>query len=245
MNMEKYMTQTLKEKISKFVEQQSHFPFTISNIYDMLRFIADTNGGRMEEVLIQVFESLTKHYDDNRYAVEGWKTNSHYMINEKIIVPYMVGPRYRGGYEMLYNGNVEKIDDLTKALCYITGITYETIGCLSDWVSRTQIIDDEYYQTSEEIKTQARKSYHHFMRLDSTKVKFTEDEWIDYEIKKATEKREACHIREWGVWYEWGFFKVKAFKKGTMHLTFKDKKVWELFNRKVAEAKGFELPEKI
>ena len=48
--------------------------------------------------------------------------------------------------------------------------------------------------------------------------------------------------KEWGVWYEWAFFKVKAFKKGTIHFEFLDNKVLELFNRKVAELKGWQLP---
>lgn len=46
-------------------------------------------------------------------------------------------------------------------------------------------------------------------------------------------------------WYEWGFFEFKAFYKGTMHLKFKDRKVWERLNRAYAETKGFNLPEKI
>jgi hypothetical protein len=49
---------------------------------------------------------------------------------------------------------------------------------------------------------------------------------------------------EFGTWYDWGFFEIKGFKKGTLHCKFKDKNVWELFNRKVAEIKGFELPER-
>jgi hypothetical protein len=49
---------------------------------------------------------------------------------------------------------------------------------------------------------------------------------------------------EWGRWYQWGFFEIKGFKKGTMHFKFSDDKVWELFNRRVAELKGWQLPQK-
>lgn len=42
-----------------------------------------------------------------------------------------------------------------------------------------------------------------------------------------------------------GFFDFKGFKKGTMHLKFKDKKVWEMLNRRYAKIKGQVLPEKI
>lgn len=53
------------------------------------------------------------------------------------------------------------------------------------------------------------------------------------------------HIRLlWGEWGTWGFFRIKGFKKGTMHFEFLDEKVWEEFNRKVAKIKGWKLPDK-
>lgn len=48
---------------------------------------------------------------------------------------------------------------------------------------------------------------------------------------------------EWGQWHEWGFFKFRCYKKGTMHFEFLDEKVWEKFNLEVAKIKGWELPE--
>ena len=250
MNMEKYMTASLKERISKFIEQQSETPFTVANIYNMLQFIHDSNAGRMDEVLIQVFESLTKHYDDNRYHLEGWKTNSHYMINEKMIVPYMVQERDKKTYSLSYNGNVDKIDDLTKALCYLTGIDYNEIGRLDHWVSHVKITDEDYYRNSIDIKLKAGNLYSRYASDWSIKEKFlirnpNMGDFVQAEIERAVKACPDYERREWGVWYDWGFFKVKAFKKGTMHFTFKERKIWELFNRKVAEAKGFELPEKI
>lgn len=50
---------------------------------------------------------------------------------------------------------------------------------------------------------------------------------------------------ETNVWYDSEFFNFKVFKKGTMHLKFKDRKQWEAINRMYAKAKGNVLPEKI
>lgn len=47
---------------------------------------------------------------------------------------------------------------------------------------------------------------------------------------------------QWGEKYETTFFYVRSYKKGTMHFEFKDKKIWDLFNLRVAEAKGWQLP---
>ena len=44
-----------------------------------------------------------------------------------------------------------------------------------------------------------------------------------------------------GTWFNWAFFRVKAFKKGTMHFEFLDEKVWMTFNQAVAEQRGWVL----
>lgn len=48
----------------------------------------------------------------------------------------------------------------------------------------------------------------------------------------------------WGEWVEWGYFRIKGFKKGTMHFEFIDEKLWLEFNQRVAKIKGWALPKK-
>lgn len=49
----------------------------------------------------------------------------------------------------------------------------------------------------------------------------------------------------WGEWVEWNeFFRVRGYKKGTMHFEFMDENVWMEFNRRVAKIKGWAIPEK-
>jgi hypothetical protein len=48
---------------------------------------------------------------------------------------------------------------------------------------------------------------------------------------------------EWGKWTYWGFFRIRGYKKGTMHFEFQNKNDLEMFNRRVAEIKGWRLPE--
>ena len=55
--------------------------------------------------------------------------------------------------------------------------------------------------------------------------------------------RPVYEYKEWGKWFDYGFFEIKVFKKGTLHAKFKDEKVWEQFNLAVAKAKGWELAE--
>lgn len=190
MKMEKYTTKGLKEDINKFVEQQQQVPFTMKNIYKMIEIVIGTTSSRMDRAIIEVFDKLTSHYHDNRYNVEGWKTNSHYLMGEKFILPGMTNVDY-GYMRVRWDGwFVELVEDMVKAICYITGTNYDNI-----------------------------KSLYSFLQ----------------DLDKP----------EWNTWYDWHFFEIKGFKKGTMHFKFKDRNVWALFNQHVARIKGYPLPEAV
>lgn len=45
----------------------------------------------------------------------------------------------------------------------------------------------------------------------------------------------------WGKWYDWGEFRVRFYKKGTMHMEFKDEKLWQEFNLRAAKFKKWEI----
>lgn len=51
----------------------------------------------------------------------------------------------------------------------------------------------------------------------------------------------ACRI-PWGQWTYWSYFKVKGFKKGTMHFEFQNDDDWAMLNQAVAKVRGWELP---
>lgn len=125
LNMEKFTTKGLREDINKFVERQQTIPFTMRNIYRMVDIVIGTHEQRMDRAVIEVFERLTSHYHENRYNVEGWKTNSHYLMGQKFIMPYSCEPSYRRGVNFKhYMGSGEQIQDLIKAMCWLTGEPY-------------------------------------------------------------------------------------------------------------------------
>jgi len=192
MNMQKHSTKGLREDINKFVEQQTNIPFTMRNIYKMLYLVNATTGQRMDKAIEEVFDKCTLHYHENRHHVEGWKTNSHYLLNQKFIFPYMIDQskwswnKYTARPSS--NGYFENIEDLLKALCHITGDNYDDFESLYNFLIRDKA--------------------------------------------------------EYGQWADWAYFKIKCFKKGTIHFEFKDRDVWAMFNQRVAKIKGFPLFEK-
>ena len=68
-----------------------------------------------------------------------------------------------------------------------------------------------------------------YYREDDAPISF-----IDKYCRPVSEK--------FGIGNYWGFFRVRGYKKGTMHFEFEDEKTWELFNRRVSEIKGWRLP---
>lgn len=126
----KYTTRGVKEDINKFVEQQTQIPFTMRNIYHMIDMIQQTAGQRMDKAILEAFDRVTSHHHDNRHNIKGWKTNSHFLVGKKFILPSQISPSKEYGYTStcytsLRNSYDGTIPDFEKALCYITGEQYE------------------------------------------------------------------------------------------------------------------------
>ncbi len=234
MNMRKLETRGLRDEINKFIETQTQVPFTMRNIYHMIDMILQTTGQRMDKAILEAFDSITKHYHENRFNVEGWKTNGHYLVNRKFIYPHLVeGESYGFKYDYVnptYSTNFEIIDDLCKALCYISGKDYNKIVSLYNFYRYNHVAKDENGNVFLSDST--------FSSLERT--------INSYSMRGKLPKKYSIENRyfEWGKWYDWEFFRVRAYKKGTIHFEFLDKELWEQFNRKVAEIKGFPLYEK-
>jgi hypothetical protein len=121
-------TSQLQGDINRFVEQQVQVPFTERNLFRMLQIIAGTTEQRIDRAVEAAFDELTRHTHENRWQVEGWKTNDGYLFGQKFIVPYLSEPDWSGGtVSMKWGGNKDKVQDLVKALCYVTGRRYEEV----------------------------------------------------------------------------------------------------------------------
>jgi hypothetical protein len=111
----------------------------------------------------------------------------------------IISTGFSGQPEIRWSSSGQKIDELVKALCFLTGKNY-----------------DEH------------EDLYSFFR--------------GIEVKGDNSFRRTYIYKEWGKWLDWGFFEIKVYKKGTIHCRFKDEKVWEMFNKACAKAKGWRLP---
>lgn len=194
MNMEKYVTSGVMKDINKFVETQEKVPFTMKNIYKMLQIIVGTRQDTFNRALEEAIDNFTRHTHENRFGIEGWKTNSGYMLNKKFICEGIM--ESWGGFRIRYGSrNSEKIDDLVKVLCNITGKNYNDFGSL-----------------------------------------------YRFNVNRETNKN--LFELESNTWYQWGFFELKFYKKGTMHVKFNNENDWYRLNQAYGALKGFTLTEK-
>lgn len=134
LNMEKYATAELHKQINKFIENSKAAPFTMANIYRVIDIVIKTTGQRMQSAIVEAFDSICALSAENSTAGEKWKTNANYMVNRRFIVDYMTDSGdYGWRHETVrirYSGNQDKMEDVCKALCFLTGRDYGTIGSL-------------------------------------------------------------------------------------------------------------------
>ena len=148
MDLRKNSTRGLMEEINKFVNQQTEIPFTMRNIYHMLDIVSQTTGQRMDKAILEAFDTITAHHHDNRQYLKGWKTNSHFLVGKKFILPSCVTPSKEYGYtsttyRYLSSYKSESIADLEKALCFVNAIPYEEIKTVTDSIG-SNIYGDWY-----------------------------------------------------------------------------------------------------
>jgi len=188
LKIEKYMTEKVREWFREKMKSQGNIAISKKNIQDFVQVIIENSWTILEESIQTVFDEFTKYHDENREYQEGWKTNSKWKVNKKIILPNgVVYSRFCDWkFELPWN-NQSKFGDIDKCMCFIA--------------------------------------------------------WVRYEEAKTIEKalKEAFNI--WATTCESQFFSIRFFKKGTIHIEFKDKFLWQEFNMRATAWRAW-LPEK-
>ena len=186
MNMEKYATKQLREQINNFVEQQSQVLFTMGNIYKVIDMVVQTNGQRMQRAIMEAFDKICSLSAENSTAGETWKTNANYMVNKRFIVDWMTRNDYSWEKERLSiryrgSGNVDIIEDVHKALCYLTGTNFDDTETLSDAVNRLKPDWGKWFEWGFFKCIGYKKGTMHFEFLD-------EDVWLKFNETVAKQR---------------------------------------------------------
>ncbi len=117
-------TEAVRDQIEADQAAQGQMAFTVQNMRQLFYKLMGSKQEIMLACVLEVFDNLTSYYEDNREYVEGWKTNNAYFIGKRFILPNIDSGRY-SGLDYRAKGRIE---DIEKALCFLSGQRLESIS---------------------------------------------------------------------------------------------------------------------
>lgn len=200
LGFEKYMTSGLKENFTKFCTSQGAYDLNRENIQALIQFICLNIQNIMQQAVVDVYDKFTKYYNGNTTHTEGWKTNSAYKVNKKIILPNCVEIGwYRSNYSVSWDRQLVYAD-IDKVMCWLSGLPFEKLD---------QVVDEKLPEKNPE-------------------------RYANISLENAVK----CVRVGDSSWHESHFWRFRCFKKGTLHIEFKDEALWARFNLVVNEGKN-------
>ncbi len=106
------------EEFEKQAKAMHAMAFTEANIWAVIQMVGGKRDEIGKETVKAAFLILTQHYPGNRDS-KGWKTNDQYKVRQKVIMP-------RWGHDGMWKVD-DDIRDVDKAMCAVTGQSYDTI----------------------------------------------------------------------------------------------------------------------
>lgn len=192
------LTGNLREEYYSMISEFASRDFSLKNIYAVKMDIISRTAKGIEEKIVDMFEQLSyKNSMDaagNVHYFNGWKSNSAFKINQKVVVPYCncwdgICKKF-DFWHYGYGSNVFRIlDDIEKCLA--------------------------------------------FLQIGESELDYAVD--LSGHLKVCQERQETRKL-------QFRFFDVDIFKKGTMHIKFRDEELLKRFNIYGCQHKGWLPP---
>lgn len=210
-NLRDYATAGVRRNLNSLLEQQQALVFDKANIASMLELLFVNRGELLRQALVETFDRLCSYFDGNHSHWEGWKTNAAHMVRRKVILP-RCGLSYdaRFGSFSCYDMST---DDIDRTMAMLEGRK------LSD-------------ATRMEHLVRGRKA-------EDVPRLVTIQQAVSSSINDLRKPVEHYHWREQDNTAESEYFLIRYWKKGTVHLYFKDEDLWARFNQEGARGKGW------
>lgn len=211
-NLKDYATEGVRRNLNKLLEQQQALVFDRANIASMLELLFTNRLELLRQALVETFDRMCSFYPGNKRHWEGWKSNAAHMVNRKVVMPRsgLSYDRRWGGSFTTYNINT---DDLDRAMAMLEGRK------LSDPTGMEHLLRTCKPGAEPSIVTVA------------TAVKQS--------IADLPRPIEDRHWHKLDNTAESEYFLIRYWKKGTLHLFFKDEALWQRFNQEGAKGKGW------
>lgn len=135
------LTSNLRTEYFNQIKELSKKDFSLSNIYAVKIDILSKVATGIEKKIVNLFEKLSYEHsmgcDGNIHLFSGWKTNKAYIINSKVVVPYMhcwdsIWGKFK--YDC-YPGEVgDFLNDIQKCLDFLDGGETEVERDVVTWL---------------------------------------------------------------------------------------------------------------
>lgn len=185
------LTSSVRDDFNKHSKQYGPMQFTIANIENMFSMLVLNSGKIMHDCVVEIFDKMCSYDEKNKVHWEGWKTNSAYKVNRKVIMPWMIQYDF-GRFKFHYSRDYNRLRDIDMVMCLLSGIKIEDL-------------DDKANSSVESTETTLYKAF---------------------DLANSTGENYCVGT----------FFNMRFFKKGTLHLEFRDPDLWMKFN--IAAAAG-------
>lgn len=124
------LTTNLREKYCGMVNELVDYDFSLYNIYSIQYEMSKEMCKGLEETILALFDEFSHTYSwigetsNNIHYYNGWKTNSAFKINKKVIIP-LSGWRDMsyswGGFKPTHHDVESKLNDVVRVFDYLSG----------------------------------------------------------------------------------------------------------------------------
>lgn len=208
------MTEGVRADFEKMRKQQGGMPFTGANIHGLLEMLFLNREVILQRCVEEAFDLLCRYHDGNKSHWEGWKTNDAFKVNRKVILSsYLITyDREYGKWSTVFGQGRYRLQDIDRACAMLEGKLLSSPSAMP----QRQFVDSEGKKDAHEVYTILHAIEDRFKELNKNR-------YSDYQhyVDNVCESE---------------YFHIKFWKKGTIHLVFKDELLWQRFN--IAAAGG-------
>lgn len=185
--LEKYMTAKVLEAFQNKMKEQKNIALTKNNIEVFIQSIMLNGQSILEESITNAFDLMTRYDVENRFEPEGWKHNSSYMVNKKVVIPGVMSVRNYGSWDQFQtlqsytNRRAKELEDIDRALCFMTGTKFE------DSITTLQAINNAIWNDT--TKTQSTFFQIQFYKKGTVHITFLSQKvWVDFNLRATKNK---------------------------------------------------------
>ena len=197
------------------------------------------------------WRSVFHKFNMNKYVTQKLMGDINKFVEQQTAVPFTVKNIYKM-IDLIIGTHAERMDNvLVEAFDKICSFSSENSTAGEKWKTNSNYkVNQKFiipYMCSNDSRwpnQYVHLGYSRYQELDDIVKALCYLKGIDYNTTTNIYGFVNSFNMEWGTWHSWGFFEIRGYKKGTMHFKFASIKLWEDFNRKVGEIKGWQLPRK-